>query len=168
MHLREPIPPSTLMGIPEGKAGVAATLDLMVKLVKQGKTNPLIRQKATELTQDLRQKDFTGEIRNIFDFVQNNIRYVRDIAGVETLHYPEQVMLQEYGDCDDKAILLASLLASIGHPTRFVAVGFRSGIFSHVFVDTRYGPGWLSLDPTEPHHMGWRPPGMQTVMIRNN
>ncbi|MDE2020934.1 MAG: hypothetical protein KGJ13_11410 [Patescibacteria group bacterium] len=168
MHLRNPLPPSTLMGIPDGKAGVASTLDLMVKLVKQGKTNPIIRQKATELTQELRQKDFTGEIRSLFDFVQNNIRYVRDIAGVETLHYPEQILLQEHGDCDDKAILLASLLAAIGHPTRFVAVGFKPGHFSHVFVDTRYGPGWLTLDATEPHPMGWRPPNIQSVMIRNN
>ncbi len=140
----------------------------MVKLVKAGKTNPIIRAKATELVQDLRQKDFTGEIRNVFDFVQNNIRYVRDIAGVETLHYPEQVLAQEYGDCDDKAVLLASLLAAIGHPTRFVAVGFRPGHFSHVFVDTRYGSGWLTLDATEPNSMGWRPPGIQSVMTRYN
>lgn len=147
---------------------MAATLDLMVKLVKAGKTNPAIRYKATELTQDLRQKDFTGEIRNIFDYVQNNIRYVRDIAGVETLHYPEQVMAQEHGDCDDKAVLLASLLAAVGHPTRFVAVGFKPGMFSHVFVDTRYGPGWLSLDATEPHPMGWKPPNIMNVMFRYN
>ena len=133
----------------------------MSDLVKAGKKNPAIRQRATSLTQDLRQKDRLGEIRKIFNYVQNSIRYVRDIHNVETLHFPEQVMTQEHGDCDDKAVLLASLLEAIGHPTRFVAVGFAPGEYSHVFVDTIIGnKKWLSLDTTEPQPMGWRPPGI--------
>lgn len=125
------------------------------------KKNLSIRNKALALTQGLRQKDRIGEIRALFDYVQNNIRYVRDIREVETLQFPEQTMSQESGDCDDKSTLLASLLESIGHPTRFVAVGFKPGHYSHVFVDTRIGQnGWLTLDTTEPHPMGWRPPGI--------
>lgn len=130
-----------------------------------GKKQPVIRAKALSLTQDLPQKDKLGEIRALFDYVQNGIRYVRDITNVETLYYPEQVMYQESGDCDDKSVLLASLLESIGHPTRFVAVGFQPGHFSHVFVDTIVGNGkWLSLDTTEPQPMGWRPPGIVSVL----
>lgn len=151
-----------------------ATLKMMSELVKAGKKNPAIRQRATNLTQDLPQKDRIGEIRAIFNYVQNSIRYVRDIHNVETLHYAEQVMSQEYGDCDDKAILIASLLEAIGHPTRFVAVGFAPGEYSHVFVDVRLGAPspsagwlngkWLSLDTTEPQPMGWRPPGIVEIL----
>lgn len=139
---------------------------MMAELVKAGKKNPAVRQRATNLTQDLKQKDRLGEIRALFDYVQNAIRYVRDIRNVETLHFPEQIMSQEYGDCDDKSVLLASLLESIGHPTRFVAVGFQPDKYSHVFVDTRLGPAnkWLSLDATEPHPMGWRPPGIKEIL----
>lgn len=140
------------------------TLKMMTELVKAGKKNPAIRSKAVNLVQNVPQKDRMGEIRAIFDFVQNEIRYVRDIHNVETLHYAEQVMAQASGDCDDKGILLASLLESIGHPTRFMAVGFKPGEFSHVFVETQiYSPRngkiiWFPLDPTEPYPMGWRPP----------
>jgi transglutaminase-like putative cysteine protease len=147
--------------MPEGKAGVQATLKMMSDLVNAGKKNPTVRAKAVALVQYLPQKDRLGEIRTLFLFVQNNIRYVRDIHNVETLHYAEQVLAQESGDCDDKGILLASMLESIGHPTRFMAVGFKPGEYSHVFVDTRIGADkWLSLDTTEPQPMGWRPPGI--------
>lgn len=131
----------------------------MSSLTKQGKKNPVIRQKAVELTRFLRQKDWLGEIHALFDFVQNNIRYLRDINGVETVHTPEQVLAQGQGDCDDKSILLASLLESIGHPTRFCAIGFSPGKISHVFVQTRVGgPNkWISLETTEPVDMGWHP-----------
>jgi len=138
-----------------------------------GRTNPSIRAKAVNLVQNLPQKDRLGEIRALFDFVQNEIRYVRDIHNVETLHYADQVMAQASGDCDDKAILLASLLEAIGHPARFLAVGFRPGEFSHVIVETQiWSPRqkqnvWLSLDPTEPYQMGWRPPGIVETMLRH-
>lgn len=138
----------------------------MSELVKAGKKNDTIRAKATLLVQSLPPKDRLAEIRALFSFVQNYIRYVRDIRNVETLHYPEQILAQQFGDCDDKAILLASLLEAIGHPTRFVAVAFTPGMFSHVFTDTRIGSGnkWLSLDPTEMKPMGWRPPGIVDVI----
>jgi transglutaminase-like putative cysteine protease len=142
---------------------------MMSDLVKAGKKNPAIRQRATSLVQDLPSKDRLGEIERLFNYVQNSIRYVRDIHDVETLHYAEQVMSQEHGDCDDKAILLSSLLESIGHPTRFVAVGFQPGEFSHVFVDTMIGnKKWLSLDTTEYHPIGWRPPGIVEILLWYN
>lgn len=133
-----------------------------------GKKNPIIRNKAANLVQGLRQKDYTGEIAALFDFVQNNIRYTKDIRNVETLHYAEQVLAQEYGDCDDKSVLLASLLEAIGHPTRFVAIGFQQGVYSHVLVDTRYGHGWMPLDTTEPRPMGWAPPGIIEAYVWKN
>jgi transglutaminase-like putative cysteine protease len=138
---------------------------MMSELVKAGKKNPTVRAKATNLVQSLTPKDWFAEIHTLFNFVQNTIRYVRDIRGVETLHYPEQILAQEYGDCDDKAILLAALLEAIGHPTRFVAVGFRPYQYSHVFTDTRIRNNkWLSLDPTEMRPMGWRPPGIVSII----
>ena len=140
----------------------------MKDLVKAGRKNLSIRSKAVNLVSNLPQKDRIGEIRALFDFVQNEIRYVRDIHNVETLHYAEQVLAQASGDCDDKSVLLASLLESIGHPTRFNAVGFRPGEFSHVFVETRVGPKWLSLDTTEPYPMGWKPPNIVETMVFYN
>ena len=93
---------------------------------------------------------------------------MRDINGVETLHEAQQVLKQRSGDCDDKAILLASMLESIGIPTRFVAVGFRPNFFSHVFVEARPYGDWIALETTHPAPMGWRPPNIKAAMVRHN
>lgn len=141
---------------------------MMTRLVHQGKKAPRVRQKALDLVRYLPQKDWTGQIHAVWDFVKNHIRYVRDIRGVETIHIADEILRQGQGDCDDKAILLASMLESIGHPTRFVAVGFQPGKFKHVFVETKIGPRWLALETTEAVRMGWRPPNIASAMVQNN
>lgn len=158
------------MQIPSGAAGVRKTLQLMSALVKGGKRSPVIRAKALALTQHLKQKDRVGEIKALWEFVRNNIRYVRDIRDIETIHTPEQVLRQESGDCDDKALLLCALLESIGHPSGFWAIGTKApGQFSHVLAITRMGPRkWFPLETTEPTPWGWRPPVVKAQMYHFN
>lgn len=154
------------MALPDGIEGVKATLKIMSALVKSGKASGVVRQKALALTQGLRQKDRIGEIRALWSFVKNNIRYVRDINGVETIHTPEQILRQEAGDCDDKALLLCALLESIGHPTAFWAIGTTPGKLSHVLALTRMGPAgkWMPLETTENVEFGWTPPIVRAQM----
>jgi transglutaminase-like putative cysteine protease len=109
----------------------------------------------------LAQKDFTGESRRLFEYVRDEIRYVKDIDGIETLHPAEFVARQRAGDCDDKSILLAALLLSIGHTPRFIAVAFDPDEFSHVWVQDYLEGDWVDLDPTEPIEMG------QSVPLRD-
>lgn len=116
----------------------------------------------------LRPKDWVAEVDALFGFVQNHIRYTRDIRGVETVQPAEYVLDRGTGDCDDKAILLASMLEAVGHPTRFVAVGFGGGKFNHVYTETLLGRKWLALDPTEPVKMGWFPPNVRTRLVIDN
>lgn len=138
-----------------------ATLKKMTGLVREFKKNPAIRYKALELTSNLKQKDYAGEIAALFEFVRDDIRYVRDIRNVETIQWPTQTMEQASGDCDDKVTLLASLLETIGHPTRFRVVGFTSADeYQHVYLETKLGPRWVSLETTENVPMGWEPPGV--------
>ncbi len=57
------------------------------------------------------------------------------------------------GDCDDLAMLSASILASIGADVRFIAVGeLEDGGFSHVFTQYRFPewPDWIDFDVTIP------------------
>jgi len=143
-------------------------LRLMSQLVRTGKMSDIVRGMAANLVQDLPQKDWVGEVRRLFEYVRDSIRYVRDIRGVETLHTAERILEQGQGDCDDKSIILASLLEAIGHPSRLVAVGFKPGIFSHVFVETKIGSRWLSLETTEPVGMGWTPPDVKEKMVIYN
>ena len=106
----------------------------------------------------LRQKDFNGEASRLFEYVRDQIRYVRDIADVETLHDPATILRQGAGDCDDKCILLAALLLSIGFEhIEFVAVAFEPNEFSHVWMRAwvddpreRDGGAWVDMETTEP------------------
>ncbi len=140
----------------------------MRQLVREGKRNPSIRAKALELVAHLPQKHWMGQIRALHAFVRDHIRYVKDINGIETVHTPETLLSVGQGDCDDKATLLAALLESIGHPTRFWAVGFKPGVFSHVLVETQVGPKWLPLETTEPVAPGWRPRNIVSQIHRHN
>lgn len=170
MQLNLPLrrPTSQLEIIPSGAAGVRATLYKMQKLVRGYKKTLPIRTLALNLVKHLPQKDFSGEVRALHAFVRDRIRYVKDIQNVETIHTPERILAYGQGDCDDKSILLATLLASIGHRTRFVAVGFRPNTYQHVFVETHLKRGWVPLETTEPVDAGWQPKNIQARMVVNN
>lgn len=161
MQTRQPVKSKVtaqLGRIPSGKAGVIATLKIMRNMIRTGKTSLPVRLLALDLTSNLQQKNYSGEISEIFYFVRDRIRYVKDIDGVETLQTPDKTLELKAGDCDDKSILLASMLQAIGHPVRLVAVGFKPGVFCHVFVQTKIGTKWVSLETTEPQKLGWEPP----------
>lgn len=134
---------------------------MMRKLSRQGAEQMPIRGLALELTtrgfggaRGLPQKDFAGEARRLLAFVRDQIRYVGDINGIETLHPADWVLQVGAGDCDDKAILLAALLLSINHTPRFIAVAFEPGVFSHVWVQDWLDGRWVDLEPTEPLPFG--------------
>ena len=156
MHFDTPTT-TQLVGIPEGLPGVVETLKRMSRFAKDGKKSMPVRQTAMRLTRNCQQKDFACEVRQLHAYVRDDVRYTLDIEGVETVQSPEKTLQFMAGDCDDKATLLAAMLGSIGHPTRFVAIGFEPGIFSHVYLETKIGNNWIPLETTEPVEVGWEP-----------
>lgn len=157
-----------LSEIPDGNAGIFHTLKVMKKLVNQYKKSIPVRTLAVSLTNGFRQKDWLNEIRALHAFVRDNIRYVRDIRDVETLQTPDITLKVRAGDCDDKSLLLASMLESIGHPTRFVAIGFQPNDLEHVYVETRIGQKWIPLETTEPVEIGWLPKNIRNRVVIHN
>src|SRR5260370_17808778 len=123
-------PPSGMVRIPGGVAGVKGTLQIMRAVTKAALNRTPVRQLAVQLVSDLPGKDYGAEIQTLHAFVRDAIRYVKDIRNVETVQTPERTLANRAGDCDDKAILLAALLEAIGHHARFTAVGFRRGYYS--------------------------------------
>ncbi len=122
-----------------------------------------VRNQAVALTRNLRQKDFEGEARALFRFCRDDIRYVRDIRDVETLHEADTLLQIRGGDCDDKSILLSSLLGSIGAKTRFVAISMVPGQFCHVWTQVLLGGRWVDMETTEPLEFGQRIPATGIV-----
>jgi hypothetical protein len=158
---------AALMEFKSGPAGTRQTLELMASIINAWKIDPSIRDKTLQIVAGQADKDDFGEVLAVFDFVQNAIRYRSDVNGVETLHTPNLILAQSAGDCDDKVILICTMLESIGKQTRSVAVGFAqdNGEFSHVFAQVWLDGQWVSLETTEPVDLGWTPPGIVQSMI---
>jgi transglutaminase-like putative cysteine protease len=169
MQLTTPEARATLQAIPSGVAGVRETLRQMSALVQQGKTSMPIRTLALNIVKGLPPKAWKAEVEAVYNWVLENIRFVKDVRGVETLATPQKTLEFGQGDCDDQATLIAALLESIGHPTRFVAMGFSPSHYSHVFTETKIGDSWVSLETTViGAYMGWSPPGIRAKMIYVN
>ncbi len=161
--------PITLSQIPGGLAGVSTTLRIMRDMIKVGKANYAVRATGLGLVDQLQPDDWAGEARACFQYVRDQIRYVGDIDDIETLQPPDVTMEIGQGDCDDKCILLCSLLLTIGHGpkcVRLFACGFAPDAFSHVFVETKIGNRWFACETTKPVPFGWRPPGIRAQMIQ--
>lgn len=157
---------ATLGMIPEGVAGIRATLAAMVSLTKQARTDPAIRLQAESLLVGVPQKSARREVRAIFEFVRDSIRYTSDVCDVETLKSPELLLQTQQGDCDDKSMLVAALLGSVGYYTRFVAVCTDTpGLYSHVYAEVKLGADWYALETTEDVPFGWRCPYVGRPLI---
>jgi transglutaminase-like putative cysteine protease len=138
----------------------------MRSIARQAKKRLPVVELARSLVRHLPPKDWAGEVEALHRFVRDEVRYVRDVRGVETIAIPEYTVATGQGDCDDKGVLLASLLEAIGHPARFTAIGFKPNAFNHVFVETKIGPQWIALETTEPVEMGWRPGKFASIMYK--
>jgi len=160
---------ATLQQIPNGSAGTKATLRLMSRLVRQFKKTIPIRELALSLISPVPgHKNWVGQVHNVHAFVRDNIQYVRDVRGVETVATPVKTLEYGQGDCDDQAVLLAALLESIGHPTRFVAIKSNMlGPFVHVYTETKIGHKWYPLETTEKFPAG-KPMNYSGRMVEHN
>ena len=144
----------------------------MRNMVRRYKKNIEIREVAQCIIEQVPgHKNWVGQIKALHAWVRDNVKYVKDVRGVETLATPIKTLQTRQGDCDDQSVLLASLLESIGHPTRFVAIGAsRQGPFQHVFAETRIGQGpqsWHSLETTESFNVG-HPMRYRKRMVMHN
>lgn len=163
------LPPTkaTLKGIPNGGAGVRATMRAMAKVVAEAKKDIHLRELALSIVESAPRKCWSCEAKLIQQYIYNNIRYVRDIDGIETIATPQKTLQYKQGDCDDVSVLAATLLQCIGHPARFVAVGFNGRCISHVLVETLIGSEWLPMELTEQIPFGEYPPNVTRKLVQN-
>lgn len=92
-------------------------------------------------------------------------RFVPDPRGVELLKSPH-VMLNEWrlsgeatGDCDDAAILSASVALAMGLRVRWILLAFTpSGPYKHVYAEAWDRGRWVDFDVTRPAQF---PPGLR-------
>lgn len=138
MYVSPPAPASrvAIMELGEGPG----VIDRLVSALQRFKRDPrelaYVRGVALDLVTSLSPNDDLGEVRAVWSYVRDQVRYVRDVAAVDTLQTPRATLSILQGDCDDKAVLLASLLETIGYPTRFVvSATVPRQSYNHIYVE---------------------------------
>lgn len=156
--------------IPSGYRGTLKTLEHIIELIKKGAKDFHVRQTAIDilLQRGVRAKDYLGEIKALFEWVQQKVRYTKDTFRVEVLHSARRMLELRAGDCDDMSILLGAMLESIGHPVRLLLSGpdpLKQDLFTHIYLEVFHKGRWIPLDATMPYPMGWAPRTMVKKII---
>ncbi len=101
-------PTGRLEALPGGDAGVKKTLKKMKEFTREGSKDPNIRQLAMSIIRKCRVKDALCETKAVFKWVQENLRWTRDVDGVETLQKPARTLSPDWraGDCLPRGTLL--------------------------------------------------------------
>lgn len=117
-------------------------LQKMKAIVHSFKTNPQIRGYAAFLIRGCNPTDQICHINKIFRFVSDQIAYMSDPHGTDYFSTPFETLQVRAGDCDCKAILLATLLEACGNKTRFVMIP------NHVFMEVAINHSNIHKVPT--------------------
>jgi transglutaminase-like putative cysteine protease len=151
------------VAVPDGDAGITATVRQMEKLVHgpKGVRSWVVRQAAVEAVRGVERGQ--PEIDSVFEWVRDNIEFRGEYG--ELLQSPEATINLQAGDCDDQSTLIAALLSSLGFETRFRTLAMREdpGEYSHVYAEVRdkRSGEWTPLDTTvQGSFPGWQPDGV--------
>lgn len=154
--------PFHLSNLQPGFEGTRQTLAAMAELVRQDSRDPRIRALAHRLIESCNGHEFECEATRLFEFVRDAITFRKDPVGQERVAGAPETLANRVGDCDDKVVLLGSLLGASGHRSRFVVIGTDPQNFAHVYLEAQTQRGWLPLDPTpEQSQAGWEAQGFE-------
>lgn len=147
-------PPHTI----EAFRGPDTTIAKMVQLLKspRGEQSVVVRQAVQEVVRGLQPKDYLSEILAIRNWVGEKVRYANDPASVEWVADPQRLIedIIKHGravaDCDEIALLIATMARQVGRDAQFVTVGFsQPNRFTHVFARVKEpkSGAWIVCDP---------------------
>lgn len=143
-----------LYGLPQGDDGIDATVEKMMELIREGTKTKMFRS--------LARSKFT--LKDMFRYAQRGIRYEKDPKDAEMLRRADYTVVFGKGDCDDKTIVLATMIKSKYPKAKInIVVGAcrkGSNDFSHVWLEV-YLPKlkrYVPMDATPLwSKIGWQP-----------
>lgn len=151
----QPVPQATIrqVNVAPGALGARQSLKMMRQIVLAYRANPLIVAYARQIVNlaGIRARDYPAQVQAVYDWITQNIAFVRDPVGTDLFMTPDVTLHNGAGDCDDLSILFVTLMQSLGHPAGFMAIQEPGAdTFNHVFAITRIGERWLCADLTTP------------------
>ena len=109
----------------------------------------------TDVLRGVPDRDYRGQATAILSWVQSQIRYVNEKD--EILQSPWQTIKLGYGDCDDKAILVAAMADTIALPWRYVLAGKTPRGQLVRWVEGTPAPAWNANYVHIYNLLGWPP-----------
>jgi hypothetical protein len=145
-----------------GDAGTAQTIAQIRRLVARGKKNIEINRLAIGLVWHTPQFSQSPKAQAIFDWVQQNFRFIPMIVNAQTLRTPEEILRVRGGDCANlNAVLIPSLLETIGIRSRLVTIAGDPDDpdeFTHVYAEAYVDGEWVPMDVARPGAIFGRAP----------
>lgn len=159
--MSRPLQPLREMRVPlsDQESEAVQILRFMESVRRRREREPYLREVAVRLLRGVDDHDQREQAARLLDFVKSKVKYVLDPNGSEYVRDPVLMVSEIYrhgearGDCDDHALLLASLLGAIGMNARCVAVKIPEELpegedyYNHVIAQAQIAGEWLDLDP---------------------
>lgn len=127
-------------------AGIFTTVKYMWSLAVRDSNNDIVKN----LVLKLKGKSNLETIKNIYNYVYKNFKYINDPSDRELVIAPIYILdgTMKGGDCDDLTTLLVSLLRSAGFTCSIKVIAWRLWAFTHVIAEVLIDGFWIPLDPT--------------------
>lgn len=138
--------------LPAGDRIIPAILTGLNKITSRYGSDPAVRAASIYQLKGLGNDDQMGQAQRLHAFVRDNVTYVGDPLEGEYVTSPYQLLAgianghQVFGDCDDHAVLLSSMLQSLGIPSYVVAVKLGEE-YDHAVSIAQIKGTWVVLDP---------------------
>ena len=137
--------------------------DALWRVVRQYTGHPQLMAWSARLIKewDVPERDDRALARAIQQYSQRHIRFFRERP--ERFASPLRTLEWGFGDCDDKTILIATVLRSFRVPVRAKFMRMRvhkdgsSVKVAHVWPEVRIDGEWLALESVHPWQMGDSP-----------
>jgi len=125
------------------------SLAIIEELTKEYSIHPQVRKLVSTLISPCQDRDYDCYIRKIVSFIKSTVKYVNDPPKTEVFQSPLRTLDYKMGDCDDHAILTATLLRAAGFKVKVVLGAPNGNRYDHVYVKVLHpGKGWLTIDTT--------------------
>lgn len=153
-------PQVEVINFPGGIGHAKAMLPRMAAAADEASQTYQIIELARKITAGVPSKDTRGELRALYIWVRDHIRYRKDPRRLELLQKPARTLEWGAGDCAAQTTLLSALAQALGHDVRYRTVGPAPNAQAHVqlqALDDR-AQCWVDLDPVlEPPPASTRP-----------
>ena len=118
------------------------------KLIYEDMNHPKVRILAQQITKGLNTN--LGKARAIYNWIKQNIYYVREPEGMDIYTSPSRTIELGRGDCDEVSSLFASLSGIVGVPVKLRVVTQNNKIWSHVYPMALTNGKYLPYDAAAP------------------